>query len=102
MDLLINGQPRTFPDLSQGASVAELVTALDLKGDRVAIEHNGQIVSRPSWATTMLAVGDRMEIVHFVGGGADPQFCSCSRSIPGSMPGSIPGSIRGEAPEHTA
>ena len=80
MDLLINGHARTFPDLSPGSSVAELVAALDLKGDRVAIEHNGQIVSRPSWATTNLTGGDRMEIVHFVGGGANRNFCNAKDS----------------------
>ena len=86
MDLLINGQARTFPALAPGATVAELVVALDLKGDRVAIEHNGQIVSRPSWATTLLTGGDRMEIVHFVGGGSGRP----SRRPPLSCEGSWP------------
>ena len=71
MDLMINGQARTFPALSPGASLAELVVALELKGDRVAIEHNGLIVRRPQWTTTELNGGDRMEIVHFVGGGTE-------------------------------
>ena len=71
MELLINGYARTFPTLSPGASIHALIVALELKGDRVAIEHNGQIVSRPAWDSTHLRAGDRMEIVHFVGGGAE-------------------------------
>jgi sulfur carrier protein len=46
-----------------------LIADLGLQGDRVAIEHNGNIVPRGEWANTSLADGDRLEIVHFVGGG---------------------------------
>ncbi len=67
---MINGHFRSFPELLPGASVAELIEALALKGDRVAIEHNGAIVSRAHWSATPVAGGDRMEIVHFVGGGS--------------------------------
>ncbi|MGA7525462.1 MAG: sulfur carrier protein ThiS [Acidobacteriaceae bacterium] len=70
MDLVINGQPRTFPALSAGATLLDLLTALSLKADRIAVEHNGSIVSRPAWPAISLADGDRFEIVHFVGGGA--------------------------------
>jgi len=69
MQFVINGQPREFADLAASATVADLVAALDLKGDRVAIEHNGSIVSRAEWAETAVQAGDRFEIVHFVGGG---------------------------------
>jgi thiamine biosynthesis protein ThiS len=83
MELLINGQPRTFPTLVPGASVAQLVAALELKGDRVAIEHNGVIVRRPQWSTTLLSGGDRMEIVHFVGGGSSPHLpCAATQGWP--------------------
>jgi thiamine biosynthesis protein ThiS len=40
-----------------------------LKVDRIAVEHNGQIVQRARWADTPVASGDRLEVVHFVGGG---------------------------------
>jgi len=70
MNLVINGQARGFPDLESGATVIDLLSALGLKQDRVAVEHNGSIVSRPAWAATAIADGDRFEIVHFVGGGA--------------------------------
>lgn len=69
MDLLINGQQRSFPQLAAGATLHDLLTALALKADRVAVEHNGSIVSRPAWVSTPIADGDKFEIVHFVGGG---------------------------------
>lgn len=69
MQLVINGQPREFPDLAADAKISDLITILGLKNDRVAIEHNGDIVSRASWAESTLKPGDKFEIVHFVGGG---------------------------------
>jgi thiamine biosynthesis protein ThiS len=70
MHVIINGQDREFAALSEPATVADLITTLSLKSDRVAIEHNGSIVSRGEWAGTPIHAGDRFEIVHFVGGGA--------------------------------
>lgn len=70
MNLLINGNPRAFPSLQTGATLADLLAALALKQDRVAVEHNGSIVSRAAWDATPIAEGDKLEIVHFVGGGA--------------------------------
>jgi sulfur carrier protein len=69
MDFLINGHERSFPELAAGATLHDLLTALGLKPDRVAVEHNGSIVPRPSWPSTPIASGDKFEIVHFVGGG---------------------------------
>jgi sulfur carrier protein len=69
MRFVVNGQPRHFDDLADGATLADLLGALGLKQDRVAVEHNGSIVSRPEWASTLVADGDKFEIVHFVGGG---------------------------------
>jgi sulfur carrier protein len=43
-----------------------------MKADRVAVELNRDIVPRDRWTQTALAEGDRLEIVHFVGGGLDP------------------------------
>jgi sulfur carrier protein len=68
MQFVINGQPREFAELA-ASTLADLVAALDLKGDRVAIEHNGSIVSRTEWPQTAVRDGDKFEIVHFVGGG---------------------------------
>jgi thiamine biosynthesis protein ThiS len=67
MTLVINGDAREFPD---GLNLAALIAHLGIKTDRVAVELNLEIVPRSSWDTTALKNGDRLEIVHFVGGGA--------------------------------
>ena len=69
MYFVLNGQTREFEQLAAGANLQDLIAELGLKGDRVAIEHNGNIVPRAEWADARLADGDRLEIVHFVGGG---------------------------------
>jgi len=69
MYFVVNGQSREFPQLAPGAQIRDLIAELGLKGDRLAIEQNGSIVPRSEWGTTSLAEGDRLEIVHFVGGG---------------------------------
>lgn len=66
MTLHINGEQRDFPDLP---TVAALVEHLGMKHDRVAIELNREIAPRERWASIELHEGDRLEIVHFVGGG---------------------------------
>jgi thiamine biosynthesis protein ThiS len=48
----------------------DLVRELSLTPERIAIELNQQVVRRDKWAQTTLVEGDRVEIVHFVGGGA--------------------------------
>jgi sulfur carrier protein len=67
--IILNGQPRTFSDL-QPPTLEQLIAELGLKGDRVAVEHNGQIVPRATWPQTPIHEGDEFEVVHFVGGGA--------------------------------
>jgi thiamine biosynthesis protein ThiS len=69
MNFTINGVLREFPALAQGATLDALIEALELKGDRIAVEHNGDIVTRSLWANTPVTSGDKFEIVHFVGGG---------------------------------
>jgi thiamine biosynthesis protein ThiS len=69
LTLILNGQARAFPTLSDSSSLEDLVKELGLKEDRVAVEHNGEIAARTTWADTSLAENDRLEIVHFVGGG---------------------------------
>lgn len=69
MKLHINGEERTFSDLSAVLTLAALVERLGMKPDRVAVELNREIVPRDRWAQTELAEGDRLEVVHFVGGG---------------------------------
>ena len=69
LTVILNGQARSFENLGEAASLEELVGELGLKADRVAVEHNGEIVARTDWAQTALREGDRLEVVHFVGGG---------------------------------
>lgn len=66
MKLQINGDARDFPD---GLTLAALVEQLGMKPDRVAVELNLEIVPRANWQSTQLKDGDKLEIVHFVGGG---------------------------------
>ncbi|HEY0308024.1 MAG TPA: sulfur carrier protein ThiS [Acidobacteriaceae bacterium] len=68
MNFIINGNSRTL-ELASNATLDQLVTALELKGDRIAVEYNGTIVQRAQWPSTTVADGDKLEIVHFVGGG---------------------------------
>jgi sulfur carrier protein len=68
--VVINGQARDFQELAAGATVLDLLQVLGLKGDRVALELNGEIAARAAWAETALGEGDKVELVHFVGGGA--------------------------------
>jgi sulfur carrier protein len=70
MTLYINGDERAFPDSSSPFTLASLVEMLAMKSDRVAIELNRDIVPRDRWPDTPLRDGDRLEIVHFVGGGS--------------------------------
>jgi sulfur carrier protein len=67
--LAINGQSRSFDNLTPPVTLAQVIAAMELKGDRIAVEHNGQIVQRARWSDTPIASGDRLEVVHFVGGG---------------------------------
>jgi sulfur carrier protein len=73
LTLVLNGHSRTFDSLSNPATLDQLITELSLKGDRVAIEHNGAIAPRATWPETSLKEGDRLEVVHFVGGGTPAQ-----------------------------
>jgi thiamine biosynthesis protein ThiS len=64
--LQINGEAKSFDG---PLTLAALISQMALKPDRVAVELNRDIVPREQWAQTNLADGDRLEIVHFVGGG---------------------------------
>lgn len=68
----LNGQARTLENLSDPSPLDAVIGALELKSDRVAVELNGEIVRRSAWAQTPVRAGDRLEIVHFVGGGSPP------------------------------
>ena len=66
MKVFVNGDEK---DLSAGVSLIELIEQLDLPAARIAIELNREVVRRSDWGSTMLKDEDRIEIVHFVGGG---------------------------------
>lgn len=68
MTIEINGEPRSFED---GLTLSLLLERLGMKSDRVAVELNRDIVPRERWTETQIRDGDRLEIVHFVGGGLD-------------------------------
>lgn len=68
MTLTINGEEQEFTVV---ATLFELIGQLGLKPDRVAVELNRELISRDRWAATQLVTGDKLEIVHFVGGGSD-------------------------------
>ena len=67
IQLTINGNTRTFEETQ--FTVAQLVNRMGLEGKRIAIERNGEIVPRTSFAETPLVSGDKLEIVGAVGGG---------------------------------
>jgi thiamine biosynthesis protein ThiS len=66
IDVVINGQSRSVED---GTTISVLLVELGLGDRRVAVERNREIVPRAQHATTVLAAGDRLELVTFVGGG---------------------------------
>ena len=68
--LTINGESKSVT----ATTLAALITELGMKSDRVAVELNREIVSRAQWEQTALHDGDKLEIVHFVGGGSRPSL----------------------------
>jgi sulfur carrier protein len=62
----VNGEPRQMP---QGATVAALLAAIGLDTRKVAVERNEEIVPRSTYSSVVLHEGDKLEIVHFIGGG---------------------------------
>ena len=69
LSIQLNGRERSLPELSSPAPLDRLIAALELKADRIAVEHNGEIVPRTGWPAATVRSGDKLEIVHFVGGG---------------------------------
>jgi thiamine biosynthesis protein ThiS len=65
--LYVNGESHEFPGT---ISLAELIAKLELPANRIAVELNRSVVRRADWSSTPLSDEDRIEIVHFVGGGS--------------------------------
>lgn len=66
MEIIVNGSPREVPS---GFTADKLVDSLALSGKRIAMEVNQEIVPRSTYAQHVFKPGDRIEIVHAVGGG---------------------------------
>ncbi len=66
MNIVLNGEPK---EVSPDATLEKLVEELSLAPARIAIEYNFQVVRRTEWPRVCLSEDDRIEIVHFVGGG---------------------------------
>ena len=67
IEILLNGKKKNVPE---GLTVLGLVRYLNLEPERLAVEYNSQILKRGSWEERIVSNGDKVEIVHFVGGGA--------------------------------
>lgn len=67
IEIRLNGEKRVVPE---GLTLAALLEWLKLAADRVAVERNLEIAPRSEWGNTIIQAGDRLEVVHFVGGGA--------------------------------
>ncbi len=70
LQVYINGETK---ELSEALSLAELIRQLDLPAARIAVEVNRAVVRRNDWSVTLLRAEDRIEIVHFVGGGREKE-----------------------------
>jgi thiamine biosynthesis protein ThiS len=66
LQIQING---AYEEVSNGLRLSELIIRMKLRADQIAIELNQQVVRRSAWQSTILQPDDRVEIVHFVGGG---------------------------------
>lgn len=66
MTIFINGEARELDGI---ADLSALLDALELPRQRVAIELNRKVIRKQEWETTAIADNDRIEVVHFVGGG---------------------------------
>jgi sulfur carrier protein len=69
LTLNVNGQIRRLPLLTNDQSLRSILSALAVRKELVAIALNDTIVPRTEWGHTLVSEGDRLEIVHFVGGG---------------------------------
>jgi len=74
--IIVNGESKEF---DEGISLLALIELLELPSQRIAVELNREVVRRADWNTTILTNEDRLEIVHFVGGGSG--FSSARKSV---------------------
>lgn len=67
MQVYVNGE---YKELGDELSLLDLLNILKLPIQRIAVELNRSVLRRAEWESTRLKDGDRVEIVHFVGGGS--------------------------------
>jgi thiamine biosynthesis protein ThiS len=67
LNIILNGDEKEIAD---GIAIPSLISELGLAPERLAVEVNRRIIRKADWDSTTLAEGDKVEIVHFVGGGA--------------------------------
>lgn len=68
MRIQVNGRPQ---EVEENLSLSQLITSLELKPEQIAIELNQKVIRRGEWQDTDLRDDDKIEIVHFVGGGEE-------------------------------
>lgn len=66
MQIIVNGEPR---EVNTGLTAAQLVEDMQISGQRIAMEVNLEIVPRSTYAEHIFKEGDKVEVVHAVGGG---------------------------------
>ena len=66
MQIKLNGETK---DVADGTTLLSLVEQLSLAPERLAVELNHEVIRRAEWPEVKLSDGDRVELVHFVGGG---------------------------------
>ncbi|HXU34750.1 MAG TPA: sulfur carrier protein ThiS [Blastocatellia bacterium] len=68
MNIFVNGNDT---HVAEGSVISDLIQSLGLNAQRLAVELNRRIIRRAEWDSTTISEGDRVEIVHFVGGGRE-------------------------------
>jgi thiamine biosynthesis protein ThiS len=68
MLIMLNGESTKIPEKT---TISQLLTSLEFTPDRVAVERNLEVAPRESYNAVELCEGDQVEIVHFIGGGAE-------------------------------
>jgi thiamine biosynthesis protein ThiS len=66
MKVLINGETK---EISNQLNLSELLKHFSLPSERIAIELNKEVVRKKDWENIKIAEGDKLEVIHFVGGG---------------------------------
>jgi sulfur carrier protein len=92
IQIQLNGETREVPE---GLTLAALLEWLKLPAGRVAVERNLEIIARSQWGKTIIEATDRLEVVHFVGGGASdfPALLAGERYV-GTFPSAAPLPVR--------